>query len=93
MRKPEIATGYMSAFLARSDSILLSLYLVLWVYHYSHHDYDKANSRASALSGITYTVIMLTCIVYGLLLGNKNVLFSSFRSTREILLSPCLFWP
>ena len=73
LRHPEISTGYLAAFLARSDSILLSLYLVLWVYSYDKSDYDKSSSRASALSGITYTIIMFSCILYGFLYERKNV--------------------
>jgi len=38
MKCPEITNGYTAAFLARGDSILLSLYLVLWTYSF----YDPA---------------------------------------------------
>jgi len=34
IKKPQIGCGYIAAFLARSDSILLSLYLVLWAYSF-----------------------------------------------------------
>jgi hypothetical protein len=34
MKRPEITNGYTAAFLARGDSILLSLYLVLWTYSF-----------------------------------------------------------
>ena len=34
MKSPEITNGYTSAFLARGDSILLSLNLVLWAYSF-----------------------------------------------------------
>jgi hypothetical protein len=59
----------MSAFLARADSILLSLYLVLWTYSFNHQkdQYEPASIRASILSGIAYAVIMVSCIFYGLL--------------------------
>lgn len=73
---PEISLGYMSAFLARCDSILLSLFLVLWVYSFDpkEDDYDKANSHASMLSGITYLVIMLSCILFGVMFQRgKNI--------------------
>lgn len=73
MKNPELATGYMAAFLARSDSILLSLYLVLWTYSFDHSDYDKSSEKASMLSGITYSIIMFSCIVYGFLYEMKNV--------------------
>ena len=73
LKHPELSTGYLSAFLARSDSILLSLYLVLWTYSYHKYDFDTSSSKASALSGITYTIIMVTCIVYGFLYEKKNV--------------------
>lgn len=68
-KKPEIALGYMSAFLARADSILLSLYLVLWTYSFNHQtdQWDNSSYHASMLSGITYAVIMASCIFYGLL--------------------------
>ena len=72
-KHPELSTGYLAAFLARSDSILLSLYLVLWTYSYHEYDYDTSSSKASALSGITYTIIMITCIIYGFLYEKKNV--------------------
>ena len=36
MKSPEITTSYTAAFLARGDSILLSLYLVLWTYSFSN---------------------------------------------------------
>lgn len=67
LKHPEISTGYIAAFLARSDSILLSLYLVLWAYSFEKKDFDTSSSKASALSGITYTIIMLSCIIYGFL--------------------------
>ena len=79
MKTPEITNGYTAAFLARGDSILLSLYLVLWTYSWtdpaSRDDdvYDDAFKRASLLSGIAYTVIMLTCIVYGLYYASRNL--------------------
>ena len=85
LKKPELATGYIAAFLARSDSILLSLYLVLWTYSFNEEkDYDAANSKASALSGITYTIIMFTCIVYG-------VLYSREKTNKRNLLLFMLF--
>ncbi len=69
--------GYLSAFLARADSILLSLFLILWTYSFmdkNEQDYDKANIRASMLSGITYSVIMVFCMLYGLLFeARKNL--------------------
>lgn len=80
LKHPEISTGYLAAFLARSDSILLSLYLVLWTYSFNKEsDFDKASSKASELSGITYTIIMFSCILYGFLYERKNVKPFSFR--------------
>jgi Na+/melibiose symporter-like transporter len=35
LKCPEITNSYTAAFLARGDSILLSLYLVLWTYSFS----------------------------------------------------------
>lgn len=69
IKTPEIALGYMSAFLARADSILLSLYLVLWTYSFNHdkNQWEPSSIHASMLSGITYSVIMVSCIFYGLL--------------------------
>lgn len=69
LKSPEISLGYLSAFLARADSILLSLFLVLWTYSFNHQQdkFDEASIHASMLSGITYTVIMFSCIFYGLL--------------------------
>ena len=78
MKSPEIANGYTAAFLARGDSILLSLYLVLWAYSWTdpasrnNKVYDDAFKRASLLSGIAYAVIMLTCIVYGIYYASRN---------------------
>ena len=76
LKIPEIALGYMSAFLARADSILLSLYLVLWTYSFNHNkdQWEPSSIRASMLSGVAYSVIMLSCIVYGLLFQRgKNI--------------------
>lgn len=64
----------MAAFLARSDSILLSLYLVLWCYDFHEFNYDESSTKASALSGITYTVIMFSCIIYGFIYGRNHVI-------------------
>lgn len=78
MKSPEITNGYTAAFLARGDSILLSLYLVLWSYSFadpadrSDKVYEEAFSRASMLSGISYAVIMLTCIIYGRYYERRN---------------------
>ena len=75
-----------AAFLARGDSILLSLYLVLWAYSWTDPEsrnnrvYDDAFKRASLLSGIAYTVIMLTCIVYGIYYASRN------RSKAKIMM-------
>lgn len=44
MKSPEITNSYTAAFLARGDSILLSLYLVLWTYSF----YDPAD-RSNAV--------------------------------------------
>jgi hypothetical protein len=35
MKSPELSLSYASAFLARSGSILLSMFLVLWVYSFN----------------------------------------------------------
>lgn len=72
LKSPELTLSYISAFLARSDSILLSLFMVLWAYSFEPDDYNSAYMKASALSGVTYAVIMLSCIVYGLLLQRKK---------------------
>ena len=71
-KSPEITLSYLSAFLARSDSILLSLFMVLWTVSFMPGRYNEAYSISSMLSGITYAVIMLSCIVYGLLLQRKK---------------------
>ena len=54
---------------------MLSLYLVLWTYSFSgpDADYDEAFSRSSMLSGISYAVIMLTCIIYGRYYERKDL--------------------
>lgn len=78
MKSPEITNGYTAAFLARGDSILLSLYLVLWTYSFSNPEdrsdtvYEEAFSKSSMLSGISYAVIMLTCIIYGRYYERRN---------------------
>ncbi len=78
MKSPEITNGYTAAFLARGDSILLSLYLVLWTYSFSDPAdrsdavYEDAFSRSSMLSGISYALIMLTCIIYGRYYERRN---------------------
>lgn len=75
---PEITNSYTAAFLARGDSILLSLYLVLWTYSFSDPAdrsdsvYEEAFRTSSMLSGIAYFVIMLTCIIYGFYYGRKD---------------------
>ena len=73
----------MAAFLARSDSILLSLYLVLWTYSFDHKDFEQSSTKASELSGITYTIIMFSCIIYGFLYERKNVLFLSILVIKK----------
>jgi MFS family permease len=78
MKSPEITSGYTAAFLARGDSILLSLYLVLWTYSFSDPNdrtnevYEQAFSKSSMLSGIAYFVIMITCIIYGFYYERKD---------------------
>lgn len=78
LRIPEIANSYSAAFLARSDSILLSLYLVLWTYSFSDPSdrsdkvYEDSFKKSSMLSGIAYFTIMLTCIIYGFYYARKD---------------------
>jgi MFS family permease len=78
LKTPEIANSYSAAFLARSDSILLSLYLVLWTYSFSDPSdrsdkvYEDAFKKSSMLSGIAYFTIMLTCIIYGFYYARKD---------------------
>jgi MFS family permease len=78
LQSPEITSSYTAAFLARGDSILLSLYLVLWTYSFSDPSdrsdsvYENAFRTSSMLSGIAYFVIMLTCIIYGFYYGRKD---------------------
>lgn len=78
MKTPEITNGFTAAFLARGDSILLSLYLVLWTYGFydpadrSNETYEQAFSRSSMLSGFAYLTIMFTCIIYGFYYERKN---------------------
>jgi MFS family permease len=74
----------MSAFLARSDSILLSLFMVLWAYSFEPDDYNSAYMKASAYSGVSYAVIMFSCIVYGILLQRK-------KSTKLMFVSMLIF--
>lgn len=75
-KNPEIVSSYSAAFLARGDSILLSLYLVLWTYKFydtsSDKAYDDAFSKSSMLSGLSYAVIMFTCIIYGFYYERKT---------------------
>jgi type IV secretory pathway VirB3-like protein len=46
----------------------------LWTYsfHVGSGNYDDASTKASALSGIAYAVIMFSCIIYGLLFNWKK---------------------
>lgn len=44
------------------------------------YNYNVAYTIASSLSGITYIVIMLSCIVFGLLLQRKKSLKIMFAS-------------
>lgn len=71
-KSPEITLSYLAAFLARSDSILLSLFMVLWTVSFMPGRYYEAYGISSMLSGIAYAVIMLSCMVYGLLLQRKK---------------------
>ncbi|KAL4484746.1 hypothetical protein ABPG74_019923 [Tetrahymena malaccensis] len=70
-KNPWILIGYVTNFLARGDSILLTLFLVLWSNHYIE-DYDEANIKAATLSGISYTVILVFSIFYGIFLEKTS---------------------
>ena len=78
LKSPEITNGYTAAFLARGDSILLSLYLVLWNYSFTdptnrtNEAYEESFRKSSMLSGIAYLVIMLTSIIYGFYYERKE---------------------
>ena len=57
--------------------------MVLWTYSIEPDEpdkYDTAFKKSSALSGITYAGIMLSCIIYGLLLQRK-------KSTKFLLVA------
>ena len=54
--------------------------MVLWAYSFQPDNYNDAFLKASALSGITYAVIMFSCIIYGLLLQRK-------KNTKYLLVS------
>ncbi|EGR33238.1 major facilitator superfamily mfs_1, putative [Ichthyophthirius multifiliis] len=64
-KNPMIFIGYLTSFLARGDSILFTLFLVLWSNKYIP-DYNQANIKAATLSGIAYTIILFFCIFYGI---------------------------
>lgn len=94
LESPEIANSYTAAFLARGDSILLSLYLVLWTYSFSDPSdrsdsvYEEAFRTSSMLSGIAYFVIMMTCIIYGFYYGRKD--YSRSKVMIVMLVLACI---
>ena len=71
-----ILLGYVTAFLARANSIIITLFLVLWVksfYPSNEKDIDdKANIEANTFAGVIYTVVFIFAIVYGVLIEKIN---------------------
>ncbi len=41
------------------------MFLVLWAFDFHQHSYEVSAAMAAALSGVAYTIIMLSCMVYG----------------------------
>ena len=74
--------GYVTNFIIKGDSILLSLYLVLWSYNKNNsQDYHQSEIQAETLAGVCYSVVMICSIPYGLLLER----ISKFKTLATML--------
>ncbi|OQR92051.1 hypothetical protein THRCLA_08798, partial [Thraustotheca clavata] len=76
----KVLLGYMGSFLARGDTIIITIFLPLWVYKYykEHHlcdstdldipeDCHKAYITASIVSGVVQTAALVTAPLFGCL--------------------------
>ncbi|CAK69322.1 unnamed protein product (macronuclear) [Paramecium tetraurelia] len=85
-----IFQGYVTNFLGRGDSILLTLSLQIWSQQFVEDTlndddaYKEASIQAQTLSGVTYAVIMVGAIFYGILfekVSKNKLLFIMFSLT------------
>ncbi|KRX03549.1 Major facilitator superfamily domain, general substrate transporter [Pseudocohnilembus persalinus] len=78
-QNPWILMGYITNLLARNDSILLSLYLIIWTYDKTgQENYDKAYIQGHTLAGIAYMSLFLFTIVYGILMEKISKFYVMF---------------
>jgi MFS family permease len=84
-KNPEILLGYLASFLARSDSISITLYLPLWIYKYyieqgfcydipgdEKNSCNDAYIKASIFSGVAQVFALIGAPVFGILLDRIN---------------------
>jgi MFS family permease len=85
-KDPQILLGYLASFLARSDSLSITLYVPLWVYKYyveqglcpdipgaeAKYFCREAYVKASILSGVTQVFALVGAPVFGYLLDKWN---------------------
>lgn len=94
-KKKWILLGYVSAFLARANSILITLFLVLWVksfYPSNEKDIDdKANIEANTFAGVIYTVLLIFAVIYGVLIEKINGFWIMGLSLISTIIGMSLF--
>lgn len=90
-----ILLGYITSFLGRSNSIVLTLFLNLWVksfYPSTDQGDSDANIQAEMLAGIAYTIILVFSIGYGLLIEKLNKFAVLSISYLFCIVGMNLFW-
>ena len=90
-----ILLGYITSFLGRSNSIVLTLFLNLWVksfYPNTDNGDVQANIQAETLAGISYTIILLFSIFYGVLVEKWNKFAILAISYVFCIIGMNLFW-
>ena len=90
-----ILLGYITSFLGRSNSIVLTLFLTLWsksFYPNTDQGDSDANIQAETLAGICYTIILVFSILYGLLIEKWNKFCILGVSYVFCIIGMNLFW-
>jgi len=90
-----ILLGYITSFLGRSNSIVLTLFLNLWAksfYPNTDEGDSEANIQAETLAGICYTIILFFSILYGLLVEKWNKFCILGVSYIFCIIGMNLFW-
>lgn len=90
-----ILLGYITSFLGRSNSIILTLFLNLWVksfYPSTDQGDSDANIQSETLAGIAYTIILVFSIAYGLLVEKTNKFLTLCISYIFCIVGMSLFW-